>query len=473
MLIESSYMLTPDWSFLIVLILLCAIVVLTLIARHFLSLDEILSKEKNEDDQDFKHLATAFPLVLFLSYLIYQYAHQLGVGNHILEWFNLIVRWTHVIIGIAWIGASFYFVFLENSLNRTKGLRDELAGNLWAVHGGGFYYLEKYKVAPAQLPDKLHWFKYEAYFTWITGFLLLFIVFYSNAEAMLLKPGTTHISPGFGVTIGLFTLLSGWAIYDVMCKTKLVHNGWIFTLVGFVLIVLISWFLSEVFNNRAAYIHVGALLGTLMAGNVFKVIIPSQKALVAAVKLKQLPDPELGKHAGLRSLHNNYMTLPVVFVMISNHFPSTFGHTYNWLILAGLFVASGLLRHYLNLKEKGREATWILPISTFMILTLAYVTSPPTRNSDQEALPPTTFSEVHQIIQIRCTSCHSRNPTDDLWKTAPNGVTMDTPEEIINLKDKIMVRAVTTQNMPLGNKTNMTQEERMKIKSWILNGVEK
>lgn len=459
-----------DWTLFAIGIIYTFLIVLTILIRYLISADNALSREKNEEDMDVKYMATLAPLVLFTCYLIYHIALQAGIANHALEWFNLLVRWTHVIIGIAWIGASFYFVFLENSLNRTKGLRNELAGNLWAVHGGGFYYLEKYKVAPEELPEKLHWFKYEAYFTWITGFILLFIVFYFNAGSMLIKPGVTEISAYTGIGIGLGVLIVSWIIYDLLCKTPIVQNGWLFTVIGFVYTVSIAWFLTQVFSDRAAYIHVGAMLGTLMAGNVFKAIIPSQKALVAAVKRNELPNPELGKHAGLRSLHNNYMTLPVVFIMISNHFPSTFAHTYNWMILGGLFMASGLLRHYLNLKEKGKEANWILPISTLIVLTLGYVTAPKSSADDTGPLPEADFSAVTRIIQTRCVTCHSINPSDDLWKTAPNGVKMDTSEEILALKDKIMARAVTTQNMPLANKTNMTDEERLMIKSWFLNG---
>lgn len=458
-----------NWYPFIIIGLLFLIIVLTIVIKYIVGFVLNTADPRNEEDDDFKYMLVYLPLVTFTLAATYLFTKNLGIAGHTLEWFNLLIRWTHVIIGIAWIGASFYFVFLENSLNRTKGLRPELVGNLWAVHGGGFYYLEKYKVAPKQLPDKLHWFKYEAYFTWISGFILLCIVFYFNAKGMLINP-EANISEGMAISIGLSVLLLGWLCYDLLCKTKLVHYGWLFTAIGFGSILLLSWALSHVFNGRGTYIHIGALLGTLMAGNVFRAIIPAQKALVSAVKAGRLPDPELGKTAGLRSLHNNYMTLPVVFIMISNHFPSTFGHEYNWAILGGLFVASGLLRHHLNLKEKGREASWILPISTFLIFTLAYVTAPTIQSGDNSALPEVHFSQVNQIIKTRCTTCHSAKPTDDLWKTAPNGVKMDLPEEIIALKDKIFTRAVMTKNMPLANKTNMTDEERLMIKSWILSG---
>lgn len=442
--------------------------VLTLVLYKLNKVNSKISSNAAEEDEEFKSILVFTPLIILVACMSYLFAKEHGVGGHAMEWFNLLVRWTHVIIGIAWIGASFYFVFLENSLNRTKGLRDELIGNLWAVHGGGFYYLEKYKTAPKELPEKLHWFKYEAYFTWITGMLLLFIVFYFNAKEMLIDKSVLELESWQAIGIGLGTLTFGWIVYDLICRTKFVQNGWLFAIFGFLFTTAVAYFLTSVLSSRAAYIHVGAFLGTLMAGNVFRAIIPAQKALVAAVKKNELPDPALGKHAGLRSLHNNYMTLPVVFIMISNHFPSTFGNEYNWAILAGLFLASGLFRHYLNLTEKGQQANWILPISTFLIFALAYVTSPTYNSNEDELIENVTFAQVNDVMQMRCVTCHSANPTDDLWKNAPNGVKFDTEEEILLKKEKIMTRVVTTKNMPLANKTNMTDQERLLIKSWIL-----
>ncbi len=448
-------------------IVLLIIAALTFVLNHLNKVYKKVKTDMDESDNEFKTILIFTPLVFFVAYLSYTIAKQYGVGGHAMEWFNLLVRWTHVIIGIAWIGASFYFIFLENSLNRTKNLRDELAGNLWAVHGGGFYYLEKYKVAPKQLPDKLHWFKYEAYFTWITGIMLLFIVFYFNAKEMLIDNSVMDLESWQAIAIGLGTLTVGWILYDLLSKSKIAENGWLFATIGFVVVTAVGYFLTQVFSSRGAYIHVGAFLGTLMAGNVFSGIIPAQKALVAAVKKGELPDPKLGKKAGLRSLHNNYMTLPVVFIMISNHFPSTFGNEYNWAILSGLFLASGLFKHYLNLSEKGIHANWILPVSTFMIFTLAYVSSPTYNSNNDDIIKNVSFEQVNTIIQNRCVTCHSTNPTDDTWKSAPNGVKFDTKEEILLKKEKIMTRVVTTSNMPLANKTNMTDEERLVIKSWI------
>ncbi len=411
-------------------------------------------------------------IVLLLLAGAWLLVRQNGWEAHAREWLNLLVRWAHVVIGIAWIGTSFYFIFLENSLNRTKDLREELAGNLWAVHGGGFYYVEKYKVAPEKLPEKLHWFKWEAYLTWITGVALLAIVYYANANLYLIDPAVRDISPSLAVAIGIGVLALAWIVYDRLCRSPLLENGALFALTGLLLTCGAAFLLTQVFSGRAAYIHVGAMLGTLMAGNVFFVIIPSQKALVKAAEEGAPLDPKLGQHAGLRSLHNNYLTLPVIFVMISNHFPMTYGHGWNWAILAGLFLASVGIRHYLNLREKGRSAAWLLPVATLAILALAYVTAPPAKEAEAAAgaTERVAFQEVASIIEQRCTTCHAAAPSDETFTSAPAGVMFDTPEQIAAQAERIMERAVITQTMPLGNKTNITPQERELLGRWITQG---
>lgn len=404
-----------------------------------------------------------------LVYGTYLLVGAFGWQAHVVDWMNLIVRWFHVVIGIAWIGASFYFIFLENSLNRTENLRDELAGNLWAVHGGGFYYLEKYKTAPKEIPKTLHWFKYEAYFTWISGIGLLFIVYYFNAESFMIDPAVADISSGAAIAIGIGTLIFGWIVYDMLCKSSLLAQKKTFALVGFGILVAISFFLSQFLSGRAAFIHVGALLGTIMVGNVFFVIIPAQKALVRAAKLGKPVDPEIGKYAGLRSLHNNYATLPVIFVMISNHFPSTFGTGLNWLVLAILIIGSVAVRHYLNLHEQGRNLWWLLPVGAVSIFAAVIITAP------KKASPPAdgeviTFAQVEPIFKERCQSCHSSHPTDDVNTVAPAGVMFETLEQCQKMKDKILNRAVQTRTMPQGNKTKITDEERELIGRWIEGG---
>ena len=388
--------------------------------------------------------------------------------GHLMEWLNIIIRLMHITFGIAWIGASFYFVWLENALNRKDNVRDELAGNLWAVHGGGFYYLEKYKVAPKEIPKTLHWFKYEAYFTWLSGFSLLFVVYYFNAQAFLIDKNVLDISPLTAITIGIGSFVVAWLLYHFLCKTPLVKKGPWFALVGIIIAAGFAYFYTHVFSSRAAYIHFGAMIGSLMAGNVFFIIIPSQKAMVKAAK-EHLPlNPALGKFALLRSIHNNYFTLPVLFVMVSNHFPSTFGSPHPWLLLMIISIGTAGVKHWMNLKERGDLNVWVLPVSVLILFAAAYMSAPQPPNTDCKAEIP--FAEVNAIVERRCKSCHSSHPTDDVFTAAPNGVMYNTPQDIVKLKDKIMQRVVVTKTMPQNNKTNMTDEERQIINCWIQQG---
>lgn len=438
----------------------------------YLALDTQKQLGDSELTDSFLEIKQYFRSILFLTaltaigFLAYKITAHYKLEAHVLDWLNLIVRWAHVVFGISWIGASFYFIFLENSLNRTEGLRDELAGNLWAIHGGGFYYVEKYKVAPQTLPKKLHWFKYEAYFTWLTGFLLLTIVYYLNAKSFMIDPAVNAISADTAVLIGLGSLLAGWLLYDMLCRTPLLKYPKWFGLIGFIIVTIMAWTLSHYLSGRAVFMHVGALLGTIMAANVFFVIIPSQKALVSAAKRNVPLDPTLGKLAGLRSLHNNYITLPVIFVMISNHFPVTFGPWFNWIILAILTLASVAVRHFINLHEKGRTVYRLILLAAIAIISLLIVTAPkrPTAGTGK----PVTFAEANTIIQKRCVQCHSSKPTDDVQLTAPNGIMFDTKEQMLQHAERIYVRAVQTKTMPQGNKTGITDEEREMLGNWIL-----
>ncbi|WP_211339523.1 urate hydroxylase PuuD [Hymenobacter perfusus] len=406
--------------------------------------------------------------VLAVAYLLVQGTTWEG---HLMEWLNIVVRLMHVTFGIAWIGASFYFVFLENALNRTDNVREELAGNLWAVHGGGFYYLEKYKQAPQEIPKALHWFKYEAYFTWLTGFSLLFVVYYFNAGSMLIDPQVLAISPLAGVAIGVGSFAVAWVLYHGLCRTALVRNNVAMALLAVLICTGFAWFYCQVFSARAAYIHFGAMLGTLMVGNVFFIIIPAQKAMVQAATEGLPLDPELGKHAGLRSLHNNYFTLPVLFVMVSNHFPSTFSHGYPWAVLAAIALGTAGVKHWLNLREKHQATGLVLPVAAGLLLAVAFVTAPKTDAGATAACTPNVrMAQVQAVVQQRCIRCHSATPTDEVFRTAPNGVVYDTPEDIIRLQDKIMQRVVITKTMPQNNKTHMTQAERDLLRCWIEQG---
>lgn len=464
----------------ILLILLAAILLMLIIMTYYLrtvksgydEADEagVEGAEKKKDgmvsSQTFIYTAI---ILVSVSMLVAVYLLLRGTiwEGHMMEWMNIIIRLMHITFGIAWIGASFYFVFLENALNRTKDVRDELAGNLWAIHGGGFYYLEKYKVAPQSIPKHLHWFKYEAYFTWLSGFCLLFVVYYFNASAMLIDKNVLDISPATAIGIGVGSFLVAWFIYDLLCKSALVKKGIWFTLLGFIISVGFAYFYYRVFNSRAAYIHFGAMLGSIMVANVFFVIIPSQKAMVKAAREGKPLNAQLGKNAGLRSLHNNYFTLPVLFVMISNHFPSTFGNAYPWIILAIMTLGTAGVKHYLNLKEKGQLSIWVMPVSVIILLAAAFMTAPEKPGACKSEV---SFGEVSTIIQQRCVSCHSSKPTDDVYTSPPNGIMYDTPTDIAKLKEKIMQRVVVTRTMPQNNKTNMTQKERDLIRCWIQQG---
>nr|WP_301308389.1 urate hydroxylase PuuD [Pseudomonas otitidis] len=413
------------------------------------------------------------------------------------EWLNLSIRWVHMITGIAWIGASFYFVWLENNLNR-KNPRDGLSGDLWAIHGGGIYHLEKYKLAPPKMPDNLHWFKWEAYFTWMSGIALLTVVFYLNPTLYLIAPGV-DLSPAAAIGIGIGSLVAGWFIYDLLCDSPLGKQPALLGLILFVLVIGAAWGFTQVFSGRGAYIHVGALIGTIMVGNVFRIIMPAQRALVKAIEENRTPDPALPAKGLLRSRHNNYFTLPVLFIMISNHFPSTYGSQYNWLILAGIAVIAVLVRHYFNTRHESNRFAWTLPAGALGMICLAFVTSPnykaatpapvvsapqapasaPAQAAEQPAgqAPQASasngspqFNKVHSVIQERCTVCHSAKPTSPLFTAAPAGVMLDTPQQIQALAPKIQAQAVASQIMPLGNITQMTPEERELIGSWIAQG---
>ncbi|MES2871275.1 MAG: urate hydroxylase PuuD [Pseudomonadota bacterium] len=382
---------------------------------------------------------------------------------HLMEWLNLSVRWIHMITGVAWIGASFYFVWLENNLNRSNP-RDGLAGDLWAIHGGGIYHLEKYKLAPPTMPDNLHWFKWEAYFTWMSGIALLCLVFYLNPALYLIAPGSTLSGPE-AVAIGIGSLLAGWFIYDFLCDSALGKRPALLGCILFVLLVGAAFALSKVFSGRGAYLHVGAIIGTIMVGNVFRIIMPAQRALVAAIKEGRSPDPALPAKGLLRSRHNNYFTLPVLFIMISNHFPSTYGSQYNWLILAAIAVLAVLVRHYFNTRHNSHKYAWTLPAAALGMVCLAYVTGP---KPDASPVSVTAgFEKVQAVIQERCTVCHSATPTSPLFSAAPAGVMFDTAQQIKLMAPRIQAQAVASQIMPLGNITQMTQQERDLIGAWI------
>lgn len=397
-----------------------------------------------------------------------------GWGPQAKEWLNLIVRWFHIIYGIAWIGASFYFIFLENTLERT-GVRDELAGNLWSIHGGGIYYLEKYKVAPKVLPKTLHWFKWDAYFTWITGFLLMTLVYYSDARSTLLKAGST-LSPIMAIVIGIACLVLAWVVYVLLSKTPLLYKPAYFSILGMILIGVVTWALAQVFSGRGTFIHVGAMLGTIMSGNVFFVIIPSQKALVKAAQQGQALDADFVKWVQLRSRHNNYLTLPVLFTMISNHYPITYSHNLNWLILILVFVSGFLVRHFINNNEKEHHRTlqhggvmpYVLVVALGIMIVAFYISVP--KKVVASNGPEVGFAEVQQIVTQHCAVCHAAVPTQPGFASPPKGLLLETKEDILLSAEKIYANAVLSEYMPLGNITGISPEERQSLGAWYQQG---
>ena len=361
------------------------------------------------------------------------------------------------------------------------------------VHGGGFYHAQKYLVAPQTLPKELHWFKYEAYFTWISGFLLLAVVYYLNAESFLIDPRVLDLPPPAAVAISVGSLALGWLIYDAICRSPIGRNTGPLALAVFVLAAAAAILFTHVFSGRAAFVHVGAFLGTIMAANVFFIIIPNQKKVVAALLAGQSPDPALGKTAKQRSLHNNYLTLPVVLMMISNHYPILYDNDWGWAFVLGFFLLSFLVRHYANEETAGkprRQILWLLGAAGVVGVVLvaanvallnapdelpaaAGAAAPSGASSTAPATPaapagpPVQLAEVVPIIQQRCLSCHSATPSDGNFRKPPKGITFDTPEQIDRMAPQILRLAVRTRVMPLGNRTGMTAEERATLGRWI------
>jgi len=387
----------------------------------------------------------------------------------ILDWLDLIVRWIHIIVGIAWIGTSFYFNWLDSRLDREIDNKN-IDGELWSVHSGGFYHINKLKGPPKKFPKELHWFKWEAYTTWISGFALLIIIYYLNAESIMIDKNVNDIKPFTAIIISLSFLTASWLIYDYLCKSNLINNTILFSTICLIIAIIISYILTKIYGSRAAYIHVGASLGTIMAANVFRVIIPSQKNMVDAALANKEPDLQKGLSAKNRSIHNNYLTLPVLFIMISSHFPFTYGHKYNWLILAVISLIGASVRHYFNLRNKKQYNVWILPIATIGMISLMLYVSIPKINlikQDININEEITFSEIQNIINYRCTVCHASKPTFEGFEDPPLGIIFHTPADIIKNINKIKAQAIDSDIMPPANLTGMTETERNKIKLWI------
>jgi uncharacterized membrane protein len=390
----------------------------------------------------------------------------LGLDAYLTDWLNLVFRWTHVIAGIAWIGASIYFVFLDTSLERPREPGDVskgVHGELWAVHGGGFYHVQKYLTSPPRLPEPLHWFKWEAYWTWISGFSLLVLLYYVHADTYLIDPAVADLSQWAAIGISLSGLVLAWVVYDLLCRT--IRSDLVLGVVGVGLTGLAAWGATELFSGRGAFIQVGAMLGTIMVASVLLVIIPAHWELIHAKQEQRAPRIELGVDAKRRSVHNTYLALPVVLTMISNHFPFLYGDAHAWLVLVGLMLISAWVRHFFVLRRRGRTNLLIPVAAAAATIGIALAIEPDEPKRSTGATIDQT--QATAIVQRRCTPCHSATPTNDQFNSAPGGVVLDTPEQIAERADQIRAQAVDSTAMPLGNVTGMTDRERQELGDWI------
>jgi uncharacterized membrane protein len=388
------------------------------------------------------------------------------------EWIDLSARWLHVIAGIAWIGSSFYFVHLDSSIKRREGLPKGAGGEAWQVHGGGFYHMVKYLVAPERQPEELTWFKWEAYATWLSGMALLIVVYYFGAELYLIDRHVLDLPVWGAVVISLAGLALGWAVYDGLCRSPVGRSDMLLAGAGFVFLVVLAYLYTLIFSGRGAYMQMGALVGTMMVANVFMVIIPNQKKVVADLIAGREPDPRLGQQAKQRSMHNNYLTLPVLFLMISNHYPLAFASRFNWLIFALVLVVGAIIRHFYNERHAGRpNPWWVWWVATVGMVLIAWLsTAAPSGPSAEAAAGEVEVAEVENIVLSRCSMCHSAEPYWQDMPAPPKGVMLDTMERIHLYASDIRRQTVETHAMPPGNVTEITPEERSVLAAWLAAG---
>jgi uncharacterized membrane protein len=377
----------------------------------------------------------------------------------LLEWLNILVRWGHLVAGIAWIGTSFYFVALDLSLR---------GGEAWEVHGGGFYHVRKHMSAPAELPPHLIWFKWEAYLTWISGFVLLIIQYYVGADVYLVDPSVMVLFWWQAIAISIVSLFGGWIIYNLICNSWAGQNTGRLALCVFALILASAYGFSQVFSGRGAFIHVGAFIGTMMAANVFAVIIPNQRKITEALLRGEKPDPRLGAIGKQRSLHNTYLTLPVLFMMTSNHYAIITDHPQAWAVVGLVVLGGGVARHFLLRTEVGDEMAkiaWAIPVIALCLVTAVMLTEPAT--STFPAGMKVSDAEALSIVQNRCSSCHAANPTDTTIKLPPKGIMFSSIDDLKRYAKLVEAISVRSKAMPLANKTGMLPEERQKLGAWI------
>jgi uncharacterized membrane protein len=380
-------------------------------------------------------------------------------ADYLKDVLDAVLRLGHVVAAIAWIGASLYFIRLDLSLRPPKDPRDAekgVAGEFWGVHGGGFYHSQKYRVAPRELPEPLHWFKWEAYTTWLTGFALLVVLYYLDSDVRLVDPQVADLAAWEAIVISAGSLAAGWLAYDVLCRT--VRNELAVAAGVAALVVVAAWSMGELLAPRAAYLQVGSILGTIMAANVLLVIIPAHRELVQAKQEGREPDAAPGIAAKRRSVHNNYLTLPVVFAMLAGHFPFTYGHDHAWLVLVAVTAIAVWIRHFFNLWHQGRRAWWILVTGAVAVAVLAIAIEPDDKSA-AATRDAVTFAQIQPVVQERCAPCHS-------GADAPDGVRFETREQIESRADDMAEQAAQLQTMPPGNSTGMTQAERDLLAAW-------
>ena len=395
------------------------------------------------------------------------------------ELLDLVFRWIHVIAGIMWVGNSMLFNWLDRNLilppASQPGSTAGMIGEIWMVHSGGFYQVEKKQLAPSQMPAVLHWFKWQSYITWITGICLLAIVYYTGGATYLVDADVSAIRAPAAIGLGIGVIAGGFLVYDLLWRSPIAKYESVATGISLTFAAGVVYALTHLLSGRAAFIHVGAMLGTLMAGNVFFHIIPSQRALVAATASGKPQDMGLSAHAKQRSIHNNYMTFPLLFTMLSNHFPSAYGSRVNWAILGVLFVGGATVRHFMNIRFTFKQ--WIPALAATVTATLTALLFLMVRPSGAATAagpidlgPPVSYTTVRLIMNKRCLPCHSAMPTDDVWKQAPVNVMFDRPDQVQKYAERIQARAVISKTMPLGNKTGMTDDEREVMGHWLLQG---
>jgi len=392
------------------------------------------------------------------------------------DWLSFAARWLHVVTAIAWIGSSFYFIALDLGLVKREGMPEGVYGEEWQVHGGGFYHLQKYLVAPARMPEHLTWFKWESYATWMSGFVLLAIVYYAGADLYLIDRNVLDVSAPVAILISIASLVVGWLLYDLLCRSPLAKNDTGLMLVLFPILVVVAWGYTQLFTGRAAFLHIGAFTATIMSANVFLIIIPNQKIVVADLIAGRKPDPKYGRIAKTRSLHNNYLTLPVVFLMLSNHYPLAFGTQFNWVIAALVFLIGVVIRHYFNTVHARKGAPhWTWGAATVLFLAIVWLSTVPKVLTGEEKvsahaetlMASAHFPAVRDAVMGRCAMCHAAEPVWDGVRLTPKGVMLETEAQIAERAREVYLQAGRSHAMPPGNVSAMTAQERALIVAWF------